>query len=57
MLVLLASVLGAIYSQPRAFYVGICIFGWGYLLLNKFQIGPTPLLETGGLLAIVLEHI
>ena len=32
--VLLAAILAAIYSQPRAFYIGVCVFGWSYLVLT-----------------------
>ena len=35
--VLLASIVAAVVSRPRAFWIGFAIFGWAYLLLS---LGP-----------------
>ena len=56
--VLLVAILGAIYLQPRAFYVGMCIFGWGYLLLTDGPpIGEAvkPLAATDALLDVIYK--
>ena len=57
---LLVAVLAAVYAQPRAFYVGMCLFGWSYLVLTY---GPTmrdsvrPLAVTDGILDLVYEVV
>ena len=33
-IVLFVAILGSINLDPRAFYIGMCVFGWGYLLLT-----------------------
>ncbi len=59
-IVLLVAILGVIHLHPKAFYVGMCVFGWSYLLLTY---GPTmrdsvrPLAVTDGILDLVYDIV
>jgi len=54
--VLLVAILGSIYLRPRAFYLGMCIFGWGYLILTyvpPMRDSARPLAATDALLDVI----
>ena len=56
--VLLAAILGSIYLRPKAFYVGVCIFGWGYLILTyvpPMRNSIRPLAATDALLDVIYK--
>ncbi len=54
-IVLLVAVVGAIHSNSRAFYTGMAVFGWGYLLLTQPLV--RPLAATDVLLNIIYKPL